>query len=498
VPSKPIAAGTRETLSWRPALFERQAGHPGPRSGCVLNVLCESFFLTLECGLFDRQRCALRTAPSSTPARGGTPLAAAIGTPDTRTKGGSFSAIPRAVHPYDACSRRNQFKAQNDEKRGRMKRMWAIALTGFALLLWMGMPAEAATKCELVPPDFSNTLTVDTAGEVDFIVNAGGLDDTNCTLTINSAFPAVAALPATFTIRVGTMTVNANIINANPGSSTINLIATGGDGGTGNINVNNASIKARTLVNLTCTKAACDITVQGSELIATSTLAFGGPGGELRIDAKGDISITTTTFTGGELVKFTSREGTLTVVCGGGSGGCKDPNIPPIPQIVLDNCPPNAQTPPGGLIGFPCELTFLTPADLTAVCFPVVTPFCDGGSKEKDFIARGEINFENHVMTADRHLVISSVRGPIKGMNSNLDIAGATLISVDNCSTTASPCIDLRNAIIDSGLSPFNIVVKSGCAGSGVIDTTGATLTGDPVKINACGTVCPVGGLCPP
>jgi len=359
-----------------------------------------------------------------------------------------------------------------------MKRMWAIALTGFALLLCMGMPAEAATTCAAVASN------IDTLAKANAVADAGGINDPTCTLAVN--FPITItdnAQPATFTITVGTLTVNKDIINNNDPAGTINLITTGRDLGTGNITVTNAKIKARTLVNLTCTKALCDITVIGSELIATSTLAFGGAGGELRVNARGDVSITTTTFTGGELVKFTSRDATLTVSCGTGEDGlCKDPNIPPIPAIVAPCF--NAQ----GVFIPNCNITIPTAADLKAICIPVVpTPFCDGGSKEKDFIAKGLITFENLVMTADRHLVISSELGPINGKDSELTIGGATTISVDNCSTVDAPCINLAGATITAD-GPLNVFIKNGCV-AGDINFAGAVLKGSPVKVTACGVV---------
>jgi hypothetical protein len=101
------------------------------------------------------------------------------------------------------------------------------------------------------------------------------------------------------------ISTNVTIVNTFPNS---NVTLQGGDF----VKIDQGSIKATNQVKIVCTAANCPVTVTNSELIATTTVTtavnggFGGTGGNLQVTANGDFSITTSTFTGGALVKFTS------------------------------------------------------------------------------------------------------------------------------------------------------------------------------------------------
>jgi len=361
----------------------------------------------------------------------------------------------------------------NDGKRKRMKRTWVIVLIGLALLFWMGVPAEAVpvNNCPgtTVPGAFVwNTDTPQTGGNI-----SDGYNNTNCDLIIRATIPLAGGdNNVTFTARSVTVTGSASppnvlIVDTDPGS----IVALRGKNF---VRIDRAMIKATEKVEIACTGVppavpppGCPITVTGSELIATTTVTtapkggFGGPGGTLRVLAKGDISVTTTTFTGGELVIFESEKGSLEVLCGPGTtNGCKDPTILPLTGLVKEFC-----SNPDGTLKVPCVLPPLDQEELRSICFPEAPGVdCDGGSKQKDFIAFFEINFPGTVMTADRHFVIKAKRGPIDGSGSNLKIGGATTISVDDCSATPVNCIDLSNATINvAPPGPFNIRVGKGC-----------------------------------
>jgi hypothetical protein len=372
-----------------------------------------------------------------------------------------------------------------------MKKAWSVALTGLILPLFAGVVAEAVPSTFCFPGNGGTVVVTSPAANPNEILPGAvsdGYNNNTCALTIKTS---VTPSDAGTTFNAKSITVqgpsvvpngppapistNVTIVNTFPNS---NVTLQGGDF----VKIDQGSIKATNQVKIVCTAANCPVTVTNSELIATTTVTtavnggFGGTGGNLQVTANGDFSITTSTFTGGALVKFTSQNGSLTAVCtGGGTSGCKDPTIPPfLSQVIAAKC--------GNPPQFPCNLGVLTEAEVKDICIPGPGEiFCDGGSKEKDFIAEGLINLENSVMTADHHMVIKSDTGPIKAMGFDLTIAGngSVTIFVNNCQGGPAPCIDLRNANLDV-TGPLSIIVKGGCPASPAIsiDLTGATLKG--------------------
>jgi len=385
-----------------------------------------------------------------------------------------------------------------------MKRLWSLALAGFALLLCTAMVAEAAPSTFCFPGNGGTVVVTSPAVAANEILPSAvsdGYNNNTCALTIKTS---ITPSDAGTTFNALSITVQGPSVVANgppaPISTNVLIVNTFPNSnvtlqGKDFVKIDQGSIKATNQVKILCTAADCPITVTNSELIATSTVTtavnggFGGPNGILQVTANGNFSITTSTFTGGELVKFTSQNGSLTVVCqGGGVGACQDPTVPPFTPIVLANC--------GNPPVFPCPaLGNLNQGEVKQICIPAGGDiFCDGGSKEKDFIAQGLINLENSTMTADRHMVIKSDTGPIKAMGFDLTLPGSAVISVNNCTGIPAPCIDLRNAVLDIG-GPLQIFVKGGCPAppAVTIDLTGATLKGSTgplpipgVSVSAC------------
>jgi hypothetical protein len=379
-----------------------------------------------------------------------------------------------------------------------MKRLWLIALAGF-LAFGTAVVAEAAPFTGCGP---GGTLTV--PGDASPAALADGYNNNTCNLVITAS---ITPIDSSVTFNAKSITIqgpsnpanpagaspNVLIVNTNPASSvTLQAIDF--------IKIDQGSIKATNIVKISCTGVNCPIDVTASELYATTTVTtatgggFGGPGGTLQVTSNGNTSITTSSFTGGALVKFTSNNGSVTAICQGGpAGGCQDPFGNPLSPILVQFCTVNGQ------LQFPCPaLGNFNQNQVREICIPAGdTPLCDGGSKEKDFIAEGLIDLTGSSMTADRNMVIKSDVGPIKAAGFTLDITqGSLVMSVNNCTGTPSPCIDLKNADLNIN-GPVQIFVKGGCTGPGVIDTTGASIIGNNVKINACGTVCPVGVPCP-
>jgi len=363
-----------------------------------------------------------------------------------------------------------------------MKRICAFVLIGFASLFWMGAPAEAVL-CTAGQPPNNNNGVIDSLTLAAQVVADGGINDPNCAISITFPLPTIniptfSIIGKTLTI-IGSAATPVTIVNSHPTGTVILK-------GTGDVKIDNASIKARKKVDIDCAGSGpplCEVHVTNSELIATSTLDFGGSGGVLEVTGKGDVEVTNTSFTAGDKVFFQSFEGSLTISCRGGSaGGCQDPLLS---GVVQQLCPQ----------GFPCNVDFADAAALRGVCFPVTPPGnCDGGRAQKDFFAKEAITCTGLDLTADRHVVFNSKNGPINCQDANIVADGAVTIAVDNC-TVPAPCINLDGAIINSDNSPLNVSIKSGCATKpGTVNDIvfqANSLTGRPgsVKVIACGGI---------
>jgi hypothetical protein len=220
--------------------------------------------------------------------------------------------------------------------------------------------------------------------------------------------PSVVANPA----NPAPVSTNVLIVNTFPNSS-VTLQ------GIDFVKIDQGSIKATFQVKIVCTAVDCPVTVTNSELIATSTVTtavnggFGGPNGTLQVTANGDFSITTSTFTGGALVKFTSNNGSITAVCqGGGAGACQD--LRPAVPDRLANCgsPPDISVPPSE--------TRTGEADLSGG----TATFCDGSSEGGRTSSLRRINLEQHHDGGAPHGDQVDT-GPIKAMGFDLTIPAA-------------------------------------------------------------------------
>jgi hypothetical protein len=169
-----------------------------------------------------------------------------------------------------------------------------------------------------------------------------------------------------------------------------------------------------------------------SALIAAEDPGFDNPqgGGNLFFDIFGLIDIHTTAVHGGNTLEMTSRSSSITMICAGSGGTCKSPLDAPIPQIVLHQCPPQPNDPPGTLIHFPCILNVPDAAALRGVCFPEVGVTCNGGAKEKRFTAATFIDFTGSTITSDQPVTFTCTGLGFPGIpdSGDLKAKGATFL----------------------------------------------------------------------
>lgn len=271
----------------------------------------------------------------------------------------------------------------------------------------------------------------------------------------------------------------------------------------GDIIIDRADIKAHRVLKFVCNGQAppCAFKADNSALIAAADPGFVDPqgGGNLVLDVFGPIDIHTTTVHGGNTVEMMSRRSSITMMCGSTDAPCKAPNIPPIPQIILDQCPPQPGDPLGTVIHFPCDLDVPSAAALRGICFPSTGVTCNGGAKEKRFSAGTFIDFAGSTITSDEHVTFTcGTAAPAQG---DLKAKGATFLFHSlfiDCPGT----VDLSDARI---VLIQNLTVNTGATcpaavlpGSPCIDVAGAQITGRPLILtaksgnsilNACGAV---------
>jgi hypothetical protein len=342
------------------------------------------------------------------------------------------------------------------EKERAMRKRWTAALGILVLTLAIGGWAEAA-PVNTCADNGGTKHIVDTPAEAADI-GANGYDNANCHLIIQISIP-VTVTPLTMTASDITVDpsggptpgVVVEIINNAPASET-SLIAEHTD-----IVFSEASIKAHKKLVIQCKGAApldpadCKITSDLSELIAS--LNFGPPpsggSGDLHIRAVGNVDIQTTSVHGAGRLEITSSKGSLTLLCQTGEGGCKDPVKESNVSVELcgtcppgDTCPPDPRVPPAV---FPCTKTFPAAADLQAVCIKTPGVNCNGGSVEKRFTAKGDINIEGSEISAIEHMTFDSKAGRLLASKAKLT-AESVVIQVKGNGT--SPSIDLEDATI--------------------------------------------------
>jgi len=280
------------------------------------------------------------------------------------------------------------------------------------------------------------------------------------------------------------------IINDVNASSDLILLAQNG-----NITITEGSLKAHRLLKLQCngTVPLCKVTADSSDLIAAADFANPQPGpGDLFILAQGDVDIRRTNLHGGAHLEVFAKEGSIAVKCGAEPGTCVDPVLSP-PFVVKTLC--------GDPPVFPCTPTFNTPADLQAVCISGSAVKCNGGSVEKAFNAKFDIDIAGSKIDSIAHMDFITKEGNIKAAGAQLtslasdlnfvtnkgtiDISLATLfapagvINVQaqpSCPAAPAVCINAREA--DLFGKEIVMLAKSGAL-KGIIDLCGATITDD-------------------
>lgn len=313
-----------------------------------------------------------------------------------------------------------------------MRSTWLVLVSAIFLLVAAFVPAEAALNyADDICPDAGGTeFVVDTLAEALVVQNGYNLIACNIIIKISLNPVDNAFIIKAKSIRVEGDGVTAlDIINATV-TGDVTLLAVGG-----NINIVNASVKAKDIVRLECTAPLCRIDVDDSSIIASQSLdPFNIPGdpgsgfatlGELFITARGDIDLQRSDIYGGAGVHFDSQQGGVAWFCPGpGASGCIDPFAKPFVADTL--CPQ----------GFPCSVTFQTAADLKAVCFPGLPGrVCGGGHTEIRVTAYLDIDIRGTTIFGGDHITFTSVTGsllagPRNGQPSVLDVADSIAIVV--------------------------------------------------------------------
>jgi hypothetical protein len=364
--------------------------------------------------------------------------------------------------------------------------LFVIGVAALVLPFALGGPAQAL--------DFSddncaeNPLVVDTVPEAERLAN--GYNCPAVALTINTSLPGIVdpVLPitaASITI-VGPDVLEPSkrveIIN-DVASSDVILIAQ-----TGNIDFKEASIKAHHLLKLECKGIVplCKILGDLSDIIAAANFVTPTAGGDLKILSRGDTDIRRSTVHGGDRLEMNSAQGSLTLLCEPGTGGCRDPQT--VPGLIAALCPS----------GFPCTPTFASPDEITAVCIQAPGVHCNGGAVEKRFTARFDIDITGSRIDSIEHMTFETTNGSIKASGAQLtsttdnirlvtkqgtiDLSKAVILTPGgttviqnnpNCPAPPAVCINLREADVEGS----NIVInaKSGVL-NGVVDLCGAML----------------------
>jgi len=355
-----------------------------------------------------------------------------------------------------------------------MRKRWIVTLGALALMLAIGGWAEA------VPVNTCTAGVHRVSAEGSAVaIGANGYNNPACHLIIDVSITpiplttlALSAHDITIDPAGGpTPGVVVEIVNNNP-QSVIQLNADETD-----ITISEAHIKAHKLLRIVCTTGVglpdCNLIVRLSELVATFDFAAPAPGfGDVKIIVDGNVDIQTSTVHGGARVEVTAKYGFITLLCaGGGDSDCKDP-VPSKAVELCGTCPAETTCPPTPRVApavFPCDVTFPTAGDLTAVCFPTPPGVrCNGGSVEKRFSACGDITITGSTITSVEHMTFET-----KGLKRNGDqcdghwlAAGATLTAESIVANIkgdgTSPSIDLSNATLNTS-AHITITAGSEC-----------------------------------
>jgi hypothetical protein len=354
-----------------------------------------------------------------------------------------------------------------------MHKPWAVVIAVLALVAGAGA-AEAAisTAC----PDAGGTqYIVDTPADATDIQE--GYTNNACDLIIRvDVFPTLAEIflrAKSITIDPAPSTTHITLINNNnPTGSKVHLLAVN------SVVLNNADVRAPKEVEIKCSGPACTITITSSTVISSQNLECGDFTGEVDIKANGDILIENSNIWGGKFLYIVSTAGNVTWHCGAGGGGCKDPNVHPVPNIILQFCE-DPQNP--GQILFPCNPSFANSAELREVCFPVETVCCGGAEAEVHLFTgadktldiegstldlRGKIRIRTGILKANNTTIPDPSNPNNRAGNVNIVVFGSNSVTpvemngfklkstsfitvvVNTCPALPTKCIDADNSVI--------------------------------------------------
>lgn len=328
-----------------------------------------------------------------------------------------------------------------------MKKAW-IVLVILGLILTVGAPGQAQNYGDDICPDANNTFIVDTQADADKVAN--GYVNETCFLKIQFTISPINLSQLIIKARQIEVLGPLNIINPVAGGE-IDLIAVGN---LALVDIRNATIQATGVIKLVSERG--NVRVENSSVIAANPLGDTSSNvGELLISARFDIDLLNSTIYGGSGVHMQAQLGHLTWKCGEGSGGtCKDPNVPPIPPIIVQFC--------GDPIQFPCKPTFNTPAELKSACIPTAQPqTCGGGCNQIRIFAFLDIDITGSTIIVCDHITFESATGSLLAENSTL--TGRNNLPVkDAVNVSVFKTVDLDNAHWDA--QRIQIETKGGCS----------------------------------
>jgi hypothetical protein len=221
-------------------------------------------------------------------------------------------------------------------------------------------------------------------------------------------------------------------------------------------------------LRFSCSTNDCAFTSTQSDIVTATDFANPVAGGVITFNIGGPIDIRTTNLHGGDSIEMESRTSSITLLCGGESIPCKDPNLAPIPQVVLDQCTVGGVPP----IIFPCNLTLPDSAALRSVCIGDVAVECNGGHKEKRFTAFTFIDITGSRISSIEHVTFTCKQQDLRG-------AGA-IIDAEQINIRCQGKVDLRASQLTSTTS---ILATSGPNCPRAPGTFGA---GDPGATEPC------------
>jgi hypothetical protein len=364
-----------------------------------------------------------------------------------------------------------------------MTARWSVILGAVALIVSIAGWTEAA-PVNTCADSAGTEHIVDTALEASAI-GANGYSNGACKLIINTSITPITINP--LIIEAGAIEIKGpDVLVAGQRVEIIHPVGGGviriRTSGTGNIDIEEATIKATNLVRISCPTFPCAITIKLSELIASSTLAFGGPGGRLEVNGQGPVDVQTTTVWGGEFVNIVSGKSTVTFICRPGEGGCKDPTTSGVLSQLLHQGGP-ATCADQFAASQPCTVTFPTAADVKAVCIQAPGVQCGGASGEFHIIAELDIHIEGSQIDALHTFRIISNNGRLFAANAQLT---ATTFTIGIKGDGTSPSIDFSNASLIASEN-VRITAGSNCPAAPAICILldGATVEGQEINIQA-------------